>query len=65
MKRYVAIRHIASASGTQLFEVEANSKEEAFRKFENGEGNFVEEEIEVESLEELTIDDVHEEEQPE
>lgn len=50
MKKFQIVRSVQDASGHQIFEVEANSKEEAAEKFRNGEGDFVSEEVEVTSL---------------
>jgi len=48
--KYHVIREVLLATGTQTFEVEADSFEEAKEKVENGNGNIVEEEIEVQHL---------------
>lgn len=60
MKKYWINADIRSVNGTQLWQVEADSPEEALEAFNNGSGDVVHEEIEVQSLEEVTLDDISE-----
>lgn len=59
-KKYHITASVRNASGHQLWEVEADSPEDALAKFNDGEGDIVHEEIEVNSLEDVTLDDVEE-----
>lgn len=58
MNKYHIIISIERARGTQCFEVEAISPEDALKKFKAGGGSIVAEEIEVESLHQPSVDDV-------
>lgn len=58
MPKYQLTRSVQSAQGYQVFEVEADSEEEAFAKFQQGEGDVVHEEIEVTDLGDWSIDDI-------
>ncbi len=60
MAIYHLPRKVIRTHGTQTFAVEAESKEEAFKKFKAGEGDMIDEEIEVISLGEFSIKDVTE-----
>lgn len=51
---------VKDVDGTQKWCVYANSKEEALKKFENGEGAIEDQEIEVMSLSEFDIDEIEE-----
>ena len=50
-KKFYLTYMIESCYGSQVFSVDAESEEEAIEKHKNGESEFVEEEIEVQSLE--------------
>lgn len=50
MKKFRFAVEITEALGTQTFEVEANSADEAFAKLKAGKGDIVEEEVEVQGL---------------
>ncbi len=52
MSKYEINVDVSDVRGWQIFHVEANSEEEAIEKFENGEGEFVEQELEI-----MAIDD--------
>lgn len=54
-------RIIAAAGGSQEFEVEADTIEEARSKFEKGEGELVATECEVTDLDEYDLDNIWEE----
>jgi len=58
MAKYHINTKIKSAKGFQTWEIEADSSDNALELFKNGEGNVVEEEIEITSLEIPDIDDV-------
>ena len=53
---------VDSVNGFQIWQVEANSEEEAIQMFQNGEGEFLDEEVEVESLDmdNLEIEEIEE-----
>lgn len=51
---------VTTANGYQVVQVEANSKEDALKKFNDGGGDIIEHEVEVESICEVTIDNVEE-----
>ncbi len=53
MKKFNIPIEINSASGSQTFQVKADSKEEAIKLFNQGEGKIVESDVGVDSLEEL------------
>jgi len=53
-------REVTSASGWQIYECKANSKEEAFEKFKTGDDKFINEEIEVTRLAEVDIKEIME-----
>ena len=56
-------RIIAAAGGSQEFEVEASSLEEARSKFEKGQGELVATECEVTDLEDYDLDNIWEEDE--
>lgn len=58
--KYQILVDVRSVSGTQLWEVAADSPEDALAKYNAGEGDVVGEEIEVTSLEEARLSDVSE-----
>lgn len=58
--KYHITAGVNQANGHQVWEVKANSPKEALQKFREGEGDVVHEEIEVYSLEEVTLADVEE-----
>lgn len=60
MPKYHIDVDIKNANGTQCWEVEAESPEEALRKYNDGDGEVVHEEIEVTELEDATLDVVRE-----
>jgi len=60
MAKYHINTSIKSASGFQTWEIEADSPEQAFELFNSGEGNVVQEEVEITELEKPDIDDVEE-----
>lgn len=47
MSKYFINIDVTGATGTQTFECDAESKEEAFEKFKRGEGDFVCEEVDI------------------
>lgn len=57
-RKYLLPVPVESVNGTQYWEVEAGSAEEAIREFKNGKGEPVHDEIEVTSLGEVSLDDV-------
>lgn len=61
MRKYRVDRDVENASGTQTYEVEAESKEDAREKFNNWEGDVVCEEVELDpSSDEIPLADVYE-----
>lgn len=51
MAKYTILVTITCASGWQQFEIEADDEKEARAKFNNGDGELVHEEIQVEGFE--------------
>lgn len=60
MPKYQILVDVRSVSGTQLWEVEADSPEDALAKYNDGDGDVVHEEIEVTSLEDAILSNVSE-----
>jgi hypothetical protein len=58
MNIYHLMASIKQASGHQIWEIEAESPEEALKKYKQGEGNVVHEEIEVGSLDDVRLEDI-------
>jgi len=60
MHKYMIPVCVTKAEGQQTFSVEADSPEEAIEAFKNGEGELVEEEIEVTDLdtESISVEDL-------
>lgn len=62
--KYRIDRDVENASGTQTYEVEASSKEDALVRFNNWEGDVVYEEVELDpSGNDVTLGDVYEAEE--
>ncbi len=55
MKTFMITAEVRRVMGYQVFQVEAKNEKEAREKFESGECDFVEEELEVVSLDNITI----------
>ena len=53
-------RDVEQASGVQVFEVEADSTNEAYQKFKVGEGDIVDHEVEVTHLSRLRENEIYE-----
>ena len=49
---------IQAINGTQVFEVEAKTKQQALKKYNQGKGDILCQEIEVTSLADASLDDV-------
>ena len=49
------IRASVNARGTQYYEIEADSEQDALKKFNDGGGEFVDEDIEVTDIEDVEI----------
>lgn len=60
MPKYEITRSIVTARGSQTYRCEARSKKEAFKKFEAGQDEFVDDEIEVTELEPVSMNDIEE-----
>jgi hypothetical protein len=60
LKKFSLLVGVTRATGHQVYELEASSKEDAVARFNQGEGHCIHEELEVESLEEVDIDEVEE-----
>ncbi len=56
--KYRIEREVTGFNGWQTFECEANSKEGALEKFNNGDDKFIDEELEVTNLADIDIDDI-------
>jgi len=68
--KYRIERDVTNFHGSQTFECDADSKEEAMKKFEKGDDIFIEQDIEVTNLSDVTIEEIYEwqpepEEEPE
>ncbi len=50
LKEYLVTVSVKAARGTQMYTVNATSAEDAVSRFHNGEGEFVDQEIEVTDL---------------
>lgn len=59
MKYFIDVE-VKRACGTQIWEIEADSPEDALAKFQEGGGDIIQEELEVLSLEEVALDSVRE-----
>lgn len=60
MAKFRIDRDVVSAEGTQTFEVEAENLEEAIKKFDAGESEIVEHEVEVVALSHFDNADIYE-----
>lgn len=60
MKKYQIVVPVEQAHGHQIWEVEAESREDALKKYKEGQGEIVADEVEVTSLCEPELDAVHE-----
>lgn len=58
MNIYHLTASIRQANGHQVWEIEADSPEEALAKYKQGEGEVIHEEIEIGSLEDVSLADI-------
>ena len=59
MATFEIVREIVSASGTQTFQVDADSVQDALEKFQNGESSIVNDDCEVTELADFDLDDIY------
>ena len=59
MSTFEIVREIVSASGTQTFQVDADSVQDALEKFQNGESSIVNDDCEVTELADFDLDDIY------
>ena len=52
--------HVDAAHGTQTFKINAETKQDAIDIFNKGGGDFVEQDVEVVSLDPVSLEDVYE-----
>lgn len=60
MPIYQIDRDITDASGTQTYKVSADNMKEARKKFENGEGEFVDEDVNIDSISDIDECNIYE-----
>lgn len=60
MRRYDIVVNVTDVVGTQMFRVTAASKKLALEAFKEGKGEFISEELEVQSFDDPELDDIHE-----